>query len=58
MILGGMKILPHAVFEVDRLADVDNLPTVLHLIDARAFGQLGELEFQCLVHDACSFMIA
>ena len=48
--LGMGEILADAVFEVDRLANVDDPALALHQIAARTGGQFFNFEFQQIVH--------
>ena len=48
--LGMGEILADAVFEVDRLADIDDPALALHQIAARTGGQFFNFEFQQIVH--------
>ena len=44
VILAGLKILAHAIFEDTRLADVNNFPAnIFHDVNARFFGQCLQL---------------
>ena len=42
----GMEIAAHAVFQVDRLAHIDDLALMLHQVAAGAVGQHGQLGSQ------------
>ena len=53
---GGVKVLPHAVFQVLRLAYVDNLALALHQIAAGRIGQAADFEFQLRGHSFRSFL--
>ena len=48
--LGVGKILADAVFEVDRLADVDDFPLAFHQVATRTGRQFFNFEFQQIVH--------
>ena len=50
--LGGVEVLPHAVFQVFRLAHIDDLPLGFHQIAARGVRQRGDLQVELFGHMA------
>ena len=51
----AVEILPHAVFQIDRLADVNDLAPAFHDIAAGAFGKHFDFIGQRGIHAAASF---
>ena len=48
VVFAGLKILAHAVFQVDRLAHIDDAPLALHQVTTRRIGQVFQLQREFL----------
>ena len=49
-VVAVLKIAPHPVFQVDRLAHVDDLAPLLHQVAARTVRQVFDFQLQGLIH--------